>query len=73
MFEQIRIDMAYLHVFSITVYEIYTAAEKHLLHVFLITVYEIHTAPEKYLEPVQTYLLELFSGNSLRLQKKVPS
>ena len=48
MFEQIRIDMAYLHVFSITVYEIHTAAEKHLLNVFLITVCEIHTAAEKY-------------------------
>ena len=48
MFEQIRIDMAYLHVFPITVYEIHTAAEKHLLNVFLITVCEIHTAAEKY-------------------------
>ena len=34
------------------------------LHVFLITMHEIDTAAEVYLELFQTYMLELFCGNS---------
>ena len=44
------------------------------LHVFLITMYEIDTAAEMYLEPLPTYMFELFSAKIVNtLRKKAPS
>ena len=33
------------------------------LHVFLITMHEIDTTAEVYLEPIQTYMIEIFCKN----------